>query len=328
MIPPSSQPLGLRMRNGRNDQPQFLEGCVHLENVKVMIIQNESTYLCSDYMGRRSKMERSTCTSELMETETPELVSEYDKVDTICREKMCEWSYRVCDHFQAEREIVAVSFSYLDRFVDKCSCDRNAFKLAAMTTLYMANKIYGGPHRITISSLASLSRGEYEMSHIAEMEVIILKTLEWRLNPPIAQCFINSFYNYASVPHGSNAIYRRAIFFAELALYDYAFVTKERSLVALASLMNAMEGMDNISLDQQSSFVEVINSTFDVKFTPDIVDAVRNRLWCIYSMSAQYKEDDAIVPDLIKKDTQRKQISSVGDSASPSASPVSVAAPI
>jgi len=329
MIPPLSQPLGLRMRNGRDDQPQFFGGCAHLERVKVMIGQNESTYLCSDYMGRRSNMEHSTCTSELMKTETLEFVSEYDKVDTVCREKMCEWSYRVCDHFQAEREIVAVSFSYLDRFVDKCSCDRNAFKLAAMTTLYMANKIYGGPHRITISSLASLSRGEFEMSHIAELEVIILKTLEWRLNPPIAQCFINSFYNYVSVPNViSNAIYRRAIFFAELTQYDYAFVTKERSLLALASLMNAMEGMDNISLDQQSSFVEVINSTFDLKFTPDIVDAVRNRLWNIYSMSAQYKEDDAIAPDLIKKDIQRKQILSVGDSSSPSASPVSVAAPI
>jgi hypothetical protein len=349
-----TQPLGLRMRNnGRGDQtPELLlsEGGreEHLDRVKVMIGQNESAYSCSDYIGRRSNKEHnsacssstSTSADEKMETEMdemPELVFEqqHDKVDTVCREKMCEWSYRVCDHFQAEREVVAVSFSYLDRFVDKCSCDRSAFKLAAMTTMYMANKIYGGPQRITISSLAELSRGEFEMSHIAEMELIILKTLQWRLHPPTAQCFINSFYNYVSVPHGSisNAIYRRATFFAELSLYDYAFVTKERSLIALASLMNAMEGMDDISLDQQSNFIDVINLTFDLKFTADMVETVRNRLWYIYSMSAQYKEDDAIAPtDLVrnkdKKDTSEVKRISGESSSSPSASPVSVAATV
>lgn len=354
MVASSPNPsLGLRMRShGHGDRtPELLlseEGCdEHLDRVKVMIGQNESTYSCSDYIGRRSNKEHSACSSSTttsddgkMETETetemekemPELVFEqqHDKVDTVCREKMCEWSYRVCDHFHAEREVVAVSFSYLDRFVDKCSCDRSAFKLAAMTTMYMANKIYGGPQGITINSLAELSRGEFEMSHIAEMELIILKTLQWRLHPPTAQCFINSFHNYVSVPHGSisNAIYRRAIFFAELSLYDYAFVTKERSLIALASLMNAMEGMDDISLDQQGNFVDVINITFDLKFTTDMVEIVRNRLWYIYSMSAQYKEDDAIAPaDLIRKDKDTSQVKRISgeSSSSPSASPVSVA---
>ena len=315
--------------------PEFSEGCEHSDRIKAMLSQSESTYFCSDYIGRRSNKESNACHATGQGSEIPELVIDQDKVDTVCREKMCEWSYRVCDHFQAGREIVAVSISYLDRFVDQCSCDRSAFKLAAMTTLYMANKIYGGPHRVTIQSLAELSRGEFEMSHIAEMEVIILQTLAWRLHPPTAQCFINSFYNYIPVPHGSMsiAIYRRAIFFAELALYDYAFVSKERSLIALASLMNAMEGMDNIPLEQQDSFVDVINLTFDLKFTTDMVEAVRNRLWYIYSMSAQYKEDDALMtggvaPDIVKNDsTQRKHKKISGESSSsPSASPVSVAA--
>jgi len=312
--------------------PEFSEGCEHSDRVKAMLSQSESTYFCSDYIGRRSNKESSACHTVGQTTELPEIVIDHDKVDIVCREKMCEWSYRVGDHFQTGREIVAVSFSYLDRFVDKCSCDRSAFKLAAMTTLYMANKIYGGPHTVTIGALAELSRGEFEMSHIAEMEVIILQTLAWRLHPPTAQCFINSFFNYISVPHGSMsiAISRRAIFFAELTLYDYAFVSKERSLIALASLMNAMEGMDNISEEQQNIFVDVINLTFDLKFTTDMIEAVRNRLWYIYSMSAQYKEDDAIAagaPNIVKKETRRKHNNILGESSSsPSASPVSVAA--
>lgn len=307
------------------------EACGHGERINTMLVQSKSTYSCADYIGRRSKHENNACHSiGQAETTLPDHPVDHDKIDTVCREKMCEWSYRVCDHFQTGREIVAVSFSYLDRFVDKCSCDRSAFKLAAMTTLYLANKIYGGPHTLTIGALAELSRGEFQASHISEMEVIILQTLNWRLHPPTTQCFIDSFYNYVSIPSNGSmsiAIYRRAIFFAELSLYDYAFASKERSLLAICSLMNAMEGMENVTVEQQTSFLNVINLTFDLKHTTDSVESVRNRLWYIYSMSAQYKEDDAIAespPDVVKKETLSETY--IGQSSSSrSNSPVSVA---
>lgn len=260
-----------------------------------------------------------------------------DAIDAVCRERMCEWSFRVSDHFHVPREVVACSFNYLDRFVEKCQCDRSAFKLAAMTTLYLASKISGSCHRITIQSLAELSRGEFSRSHIQEMETIILQTLGWRLNPPTAQCFVNSFYNYLPVSQGpvAVAIYQRAIFFVELALYDYAFVAKERTLLALAAMVNAMEGLNEstISQLQQESFAEVICVTFGLKFTRQEIEAVRDRLWYVYSMSAQYMEDDAISPDMLKRDPQRRKRNVDNDDdamqvepSSPSFSPVSVAA--
>jgi len=351
MIPSSSPSLGLRMTHSAMSglPAEFSEGCDHVDRVRAMLALSESTYTCSDYIGRQSTKETIPChdfghdntSTSTSSSITPDehTTIDHDKVDTVCREKMCEWSYRVCDHFQTSREIVAVSFSYLDRFVDKCSCDRSAFKLAAMTTLYMANKIYGGPHTLTIAALAELSRGEFEMSHISEMEVIILQTLAWRLHPPTIQCFIESFYTYIAIPSNGSmsiAVYQRAIFFAELALYDYAFASQERSLLAIASLMNAMEGMDNITLEQQNSFLDVINATFDLKYTAEEVEVVRNRLWYIYSMSAQFKEDDAISgaetasssnnKTVTKMETPRKMNFMGGELfSSRSISPVSVA---
>jgi hypothetical protein len=283
-------------------------------------------------------MEIDMMTDDHHREEPPAQHSSIIAVDAVCREKMCEWSYRVCDHFHTGREVAAVSFSYLDRFVDRCSCDRSAFKLAAMTTLYMATKIYGS-HRVTISSLAELSRGEFEMSHISEMETIILQTLGWRLHPPTAQCFIDSFYSYLPVPRGpiSVAIYERAIFFAELVLYDYAFVTKKRTLLALASMMNAMEGMDEstVSNQQQRSFVDIIRTNFKLEFTEDEIEAVRNRLWYVYSMSAQYREDDLAAAlssssssDVMMKDVRSKMHFEGERSSTPSSSPVSVTATV
>lgn len=327
MIPTSSPLLGLRMaKSGVASPPaESSGGCDHIDRVRAMLAQSESIYSCSDYIGRRAA---NPCHDH---TPVPEFPADHDKIDTVCREKMCEWSYRVCDHFQTGREIVAVSFSYLDRFVDKCSCDRSAFKLAAMTTLYMANKVYGGSPNLTIGALADLSRREFEMSHISEMEVIILQTLGWRLHPPTIQCFIDSYFHYISIPSNgsmSAAVYRRAKFFSELALYDYAFASRDRSLMAVACLMNAMEGMDNITIDQQNGFMDVINSIFELKYTTDAVESIRNRLWYIYSMSAQFKEDDAIAEssssNRMQKERQTKLAFSELSSAR-SVSPVSVA---
>lgn len=332
MIPSSSPLLGLRMENRGAAAPptDFSEGCDHVDRVRAMMGLSESVYSCSDYIGQRAVKESNPCHNQLA---IPEYPVNHDKVDTVCREKMCEWSYRVSDHFKMSREIVAVSFSYLDRFVEKCDCDRSAFKLAAMTTLYMANKIYGGPHTLTIGALADLSRREFETSHISEMESIILKTLAWRLHPPTIQCFIDSFYHYISVPCNgfiSTALYRRARFFAELAIYDYAFVSEDRSLLAIASLINAMEGMENIPIEQETYFLDAINTAFDLKHTTDDVERARNRLWYIYSMSAQYKEDDAISEGSSssndqKEDTTKAVFASEPFSSVRSISPVSVA---
>ena len=283
--------LSLRMKSSRSSPPSKQEQADVADRIGIMLKQETSTYACEDYLLRR-KLENPTdkCTVG-SDDDCPDLVNE---VDTLCREKMCEWSYRIVDHFHASRDIVAIAFSYLDKFVDLCSCDRSAFKLAAMTCLYMATKLFHA-REISVSSLAQLSRGEFEATHIVEMEQIILKTLNWRLHPPIVQCFINALYGL--IPSSSTpitrAIHQRATFFAELALFDYSFVTQPRSLLALAALLNAMEGMDEtvVSKAEQMRFVETLRDSLKIDYSDDKVESIRNRLWFIYSQSVQYQAD-------------------------------------
>lgn len=214
---------------------------------------------------------------------------------------MVEWMYRVADHFGEDREVVAMSQSTLDRFVALCSCDRSAFKLAAMTSLFLSAKTNGSttssPSRLTIGALSELSRGEFNVQHIAEMEMILLQTLGWRVNPPTAQSFIHAFYHYLPVATQgpiSMAIYQRALFFAELAVYDHSLATEERCLLAMAALLNAMEGMDEASVpaQQQDCFLDAVSYTVGLTFSRDVVEDCRNRLWFVYSCSAQYRDED------------------------------------
>ena len=284
--------LGLRMKSSRSSLPSKQEQADVVDRISIMLRQETSTYACEDYLLRR-KLENETNehTTDPFDDDCPDLI---DEVDTLCREKMCEWAYRIVDHFHASRDIVAIAFSYLDKFVDLCSCDRRAFKLAAMTCLYMATKLFNS-REISSNSLSQLSRGEFEPAHIIEMEQIILKTLDWRLHPPTAQCFINALYGF--LPSTSRlvarAIHQRATFFAELALFDYSFVAQTRSVIALAAILNAMEGMDEkvVSKAQQVQFVQTLRETVKIDYPEDMVDLIRNRLWFIYSQSLQYEAD-------------------------------------
>jgi Cyclin, N-terminal domain len=270
--------------------------------------------------GKRKKL-------GLKDTHEPKDLTHVSIIISQFQQQMVEWMYRVADHFNEDREIVAMGQSALDRFVSKCSCDRSAFKLAAMTTLYICSKTNGVwtfdnhhphyPHHrpsLTVQSLAELSRGEFDVQHITEMEMIVLQTLGWRVNPPTIQSFIHSFYFYLPVlrstaatagspsslssHHQQNmiasAILNRAVFFAELAVYDHAFVRTERALLALSALLNAMEGMDEASVpaQQQDCLLETIANTFGLTYARDVIEDCRNRLWFVYSMSAQYRDED------------------------------------
>jgi hypothetical protein len=330
----SSTPLlSLRMKSCRSVPPserfQALDLDGTADRLRVMMVQEKSeTYSCRNYILRR-KMEHleSTKSMESDDDDGSAVPPLDNEIDTLCREKMCEWAYRVVDHFHASREIVASAFSYLDRFVDRCSCDRAAFKLCAMTSVYMATKVFNS-REISMSSLADLSRGEFDMAHISEMEGIILQTLDWRMHPPTTQCFINHLHALVPLPTGpvTRAIFQRATFFAELSLFDYCFVTQSKSAIAIAALMNAMEGMEGtVTRTEQEQFTRTIKDMVDLEHSKELIDSIRNRLWYVYSQSAQYHEDD-VLPSLQKVPREAKIPQSIekgrlgGDS-----SPVSVA---
>jgi hypothetical protein len=273
----------------------------------------EDKYQCRDYLKRRSLRKQQACRS------SPKSVTDGDEdedeeeepVDATCRWKMCEWSYRVSEHFQISREIVAIAFDILDRFVDKCCCDRTVFKLASMTTFYMATKLFHSK-QISIQTLSDLSRGEFESNHIAEMESIILQTLNWNVNPPTIHAFLNGFH--ALLPYDDSSrmdtVYQRACFFAELSVYDYEFVTDGRRIIAAACVLNAMEGLlerDDDNVTKQLDFLEIVPGP-----ALDLLElnAVRERLWSLYACSPQREQDAAAAGVKSKRMTKMNKATS------------------
>ena len=284
--------------------PSQTDGMDHeeLTNTLCGLIRQEASYSCGDYLGKQHREAHSG-----LEDNKPQEVglnADPNAVDASCREKMCEWSYRVCDHFKVPRNIVAVAFSFLDRFVNRCSCDRTAFKLASMTALYMATKVFNGK-QLSIVTLAELSRGEFDVSHISEMEMIMLRTLDWKLNPPTVQDFIQYFLTFLpSNCSQTTFIAQRAMFFAELCVYDYDLVGYDRGLLAQAAILNAIEAVlgedPGITREMQSLLLDALDLFYPSDAMPHtcrlrhpriMVQNTQRRLWYLFGCSAQSAQE-------------------------------------
>lgn len=137
------------------------------------------------------------------------------------RRKICQWSYRVIDHFRMDREVVSVGMNLFDRYLAagspasssqnktrfSCLCptckryiDGRTYQLAAMTCLYLGIKLhsetvtdntYSKRRRFRLTSFVDLSRGLFCTRDIADMEHEVLKTLSWKVCTPTPMTFVS-----------------------------------------------------------------------------------------------------------------------------------------
>lgn len=205
------------------------------DRIAIMLIQEENEYSCFDYLAANEAIRRKAA----------------KPVDEDCRVKMCEWCYQVVDFCKFRRETVGIGMSYLDRYMcskkgKKALGDRKEYQLVAMTCLYIAIKLHE-PLEMETSLLADLSRGCYTEMEFANMEKCILEAIEWRVSGPTPLAFVLHFISFLPDIISSSvieAIFDYARYQTELAIGDHYFVKSKPSVVGMAALLNALEGMD------------------------------------------------------------------------------------
>ena len=138
--------------------------------------QEETIYRCEPYLSPDFQLRQGNSSLNPALNSIDGSDSSYAtlRINECWREKICEWAYQVIDHFDFNREVVAVSLSYLDRFLCSRQVNKKVFQLAAMTSLYMAIKLYE-PNTLRVSSFIELSRGYFTVQHIIGMEETLLR---------------------------------------------------------------------------------------------------------------------------------------------------------
>lgn len=188
------------------------------------------------------------------------------------------------------REVAAISLSYVDRFLSYYSCDRRTFKLAATSSLFLAVKLHEPRKTDLMGILSDLSRGEFSMDDVIRMEHEFLDALTWKLNPPTSVAFVGYFLHLLQAPIDSEvtrSISALAAFFTELAICDYSLVTVNSSTIAVASILNAMETINskNFTRKSKNAFAELIAKHFGMLQNSNHLLRARRKLWTLYEKS-------------------------------------------
>ena len=224
-----------------------------------------------------------------------------DLMSNSWRRKMCLWSYMVVDHFNIDREVVEISFNYLDRYLsmvydvsgsftkDEFAIDRKSFQLVSATSLYIAIKLHGAGsnfkshHNHLVGTFVQLSRGLFTIDDILQMEKELLTALQWKMNPPtsassiryVIMCgFIDkeilSSKRLQACANPEKAIYEVGKFFSELSVADFNLTRLNTpSCIALASILNAViffldsDNTSSITADIIKRYTEVFPLTDD-----------------------------------------------------------------
>jgi hypothetical protein len=262
------------------------------ENVQVLLDQQESGYYSSvDYLALTVWPQN---VYDLLPKGRIHNVQHPgdSRIDDFCREQIVEWSFRVVDYFRIDREVVAISVSLLDRFLGVCECDRSTFKLAATSTLHLAVKLLHPCKLGELGILSDLSRGEFDMNDVACMERHILQALQWKLHPPTSIAFstllLDFIFSHQSLNLSTTDVddlYDISSFFTELSLCDYYFVGVSQSSIALASVVNALEGMFG---PENKVAPLILSAASKLKiFTDQDLSTASHRLWELYERSEE-----------------------------------------
>lgn len=277
------------------------------EKFAVMYRQEETDYLCKDYLNNPPSglPEDASRNVKFFDTDLSNCCastsssSSHSSVNEIWREKICEWSYQVVDHYDFNREVVTISLSYLDRFLATRRVNKKFFQLAAMTTLYLAIKIHE-PGKLRMSSLIELSRGYFTVEHVSAMEDLILNSLSWRVHPPTPLTQVRYLLQLLPprlvTPSITHSVIELSRFLTELSVCDYYFVTHRSSSIALASILIAMDACDKSQVlsESKSEFLENVETVAKISYKNPEIQECFLRLREMYYDGGYYQHHNEI----------------------------------
>ena len=166
------------------------------------------------------------------------------------RKLILQWSYNVVDYFNLSRESAAIAMNYSDRFLHskhgpEYLKDTDKYQLLCIVSLYLAIKVHETAS-LTPMVFCEIGHGHYKESQMEEMEQIILRVLNWRVNPPTALDFVRLFLDL--MPSGLDRGVRATSYMlargqTERAVGDYKALTAKASQIAYSPIQNALEAL-------------------------------------------------------------------------------------
>lgn len=167
--------------------------------IETMLCKEQTTYAQHDYFARSLPVAPDTTSDGTINM----------PVDQFCRNIMAKWCFSLCTFCSYDRRMVSSVMSCVDRYVStpkgsRILLSRDQYQLAVMSSLYLVAKVQQ-TQALEPGSIAKLSRGKYSKADIENMEIEILSTLKWFVNPQTPTHFAHEFLQkFDFVPEGED----------------------------------------------------------------------------------------------------------------------------
>jgi hypothetical protein len=111
-----------------------------------------------------------------------------------------------------------------------------------MTALYVAVKVNESGERLCMETLIDMSRGYFSTEDFEEAEMDMVDSLQWRLSPPTANCFMVELWKHyhKEVPEEWVSLCEEIL---EMSVADAYFVPRKKSQLAVAAILLSGEKM-------------------------------------------------------------------------------------
>ncbi|KAE8617605.1 hypothetical protein XENTR_v10009135 [Xenopus tropicalis] len=154
------------------------------------------------------------------------------EVNERMRAILVDWLIQVHLKFQLLQETLYMAIAIMDRFLQGQPISRSKLQLVGVTSLFIASK-YEEMYYPEISDFVYITDNTYSKAQIREMEMMILKELNFDLGRPLPLNFLRRASKCCSADAGQHTL---AKYFMELTLLDYDMVHFHPSAIAAAAL--------------------------------------------------------------------------------------------
>uniref|UniRef100_A0A5B6YPY9 Uncharacterized protein n=1 Tax=Davidia involucrata TaxID=16924 RepID=A0A5B6YPY9_DAVIN len=164
------------------------------------------------------------------------------------RREAVEWILKVNAHYGFTTLTAILAINYLDRFLSSLHFQRDKpwmIQLAAVTCLSLAAKVEETQVPLLLDLQVEDTKYVFEAKTIQRMEILVLSTLEWRMNPVTPLSFLDHIIRRLGLKtHLHWEFLRRCEALLLSVVSDSRFVRYLPSLVATATMLHVIHQVE------------------------------------------------------------------------------------
>ncbi|KAK4381394.1 Cyclin-D3-3 [Sesamum angolense] len=227
----------------------------------------DALYCEEEHWERGNHEELSSLLNKEQENELYDGLQESPSL-AMARSEAVEWMLKVTGHYSFSALTAVLAVNYLDRFLHSFQSHREKpwmTQLAAVACLSLAAKVEETQVPLLLDLQVEESKYVFESKTLQRMEILILSTLQWRMNPVTPLSFLDYIARRLGLKsHLCREFLRRCECLLLSLVSDYRFMSYLPSALATATMLYVVSSLEPcIGVQYQDELVGILGINKD-----------------------------------------------------------------